>query len=432
MNTTSIIAKNTFFQILSKVITSLIGLLTRKLLTNYLGPAGFGDYVFALTYSSLFSSIADWGTLVIGVREASKNPSLRPSIFGASLVGRLVLSLVAFLIAIVVFPLLGVRDIPFSVIIISAVLIIFFALKASFGIIFETLLRMDNWLLVEVSASIFTLIFFLISVIFQLPLISFFLSLLGATSLSCLCAFWLSRPLTSINLNFSPSVLKKLLAEALPMGAALIMFTVYNRIDTIILRHYRSASEVGLYGLAYFIYENIILVAAYVINSAFPLLSRTGSELSQRDNFRRIYQKTFDLLLILAIGAVVSTYLLSPFFVRIISSPDFMYSSTLLRILSFSLFFAFLNHITGFGLIALGKQRAYTLATLTALVFNIGFNIIFIPRFGAVACALITIGTELTVHVVSLIITYKYFKFLPSWISFPRTFVYTLKKYVRR
>ena len=432
MNTTSIIAKNTFFQILSKVITSLIGLLTRKLLTNYLGPAGFGDYVFALTYSSLFSSIADWGTLVIGVREASKNPALRPSIFGASLVGRLILSLIAFLVAIIVFPFVGIHDIPFSVIIISGVLIIFFALKASFGIIFETLLCMDRWLLVEVSASLFTLIFFAASVIFHLPLVSFFLSLLVATSLSCLCAFWISRTLTPINFNFSPAVLKKLLLEALPMGAALIMFTVYNRIDTVILRHYRSAAEVGLYGLAYFIYENIVLVAAYVINSAFPLLSRTGSELSERNNFRRIYQKTFDLLLILAIGAAVSTYLLSPLFVRIISSPEFMYSSTLLKILSFSLLFSFLNHITGFGLIALGKQRLYALATLTALFFNISLNIIFVPQYGAVACALITIGTELTVHLVSLVITYRTIKFLPSWLSFPHTLFSTLEKYVRK
>lgn len=430
MNTTTVIAKNTFFQILSKILTSLIGLLTRKLLTNYLGPAGFGDYVFALTYSSLFSSIADWGTLVIGVREASKNPGGRPSIFGASLVGRLVLSLLAFLIAILVFPFFGIHDIPFSVIVISGVLIIFFALKASFGIIFETLLRMDHWLLVEVSASVFTLIFFVISAVLHLSLIFFFLSLLGATSLSCLCAFWLSCPLTPINLNFSPSVLKKLLVEALPMGAALIMFTVYNRIDTIILRHYRSAAEVGLYGLAYFLYENIILVAAYVINSAFPLLSRTGSELQERANFRRIYQKTFDLLLVLAVGAVVTTYLFSPLMVLIISSPDFIYSSALLRILAFSLPFAFLNHVTGFGLIALGKQRPYTLATLTALFFNISLNILFVPRYGAMACALITIGTELTVHLISLLITYKYFKFLPSWLSFPHTLISTVRKYV--
>jgi O-antigen/teichoic acid export membrane protein len=431
VNTTTLIAKNTFYQIFSKILTSLIGLLTRKLLTNYLGPAGFGDYVFALTYSSLFGSIADWGTLVIGVREASKNPRSRPAIFGASLIARLILSLIAFLAAIIVFPLLGIRDLPFPVIVLSGVLIIVFALKASFGIIFETLLRMDRWLLVEVSASIFTLILFLFTVLFHGSLIFFFISLLIATLLSCLGALWLSRKLTPISLTFSPSVIKKLLIEALPMGVALIMFTVYNRIDTIILRHYRSPSEVGFYGLAYFIYENIILVAAYVINSAFPLLSRTGSDLGERDNYRRIYQKTFDLLLVLGIGAVVTTYLLSPFLVRIISSPEFIYSSTLLQILSFSLLFAFLNHATGFGLIALGKQRPYTIATLTALFFNISLNLIFVPRYGAIACAIITIGTELTVHLVSLLITYKYFQFVPSWISFPRTLISTFHRYVR-
>ena len=42
----SSIVKNTASQLGSKVITSLIGLVTRKLLTNYLGPAGFGDYAW--------------------------------------------------------------------------------------------------------------------------------------------------------------------------------------------------------------------------------------------------------------------------------------------------------------------------------------------------------------------------------------------------
>jgi len=400
MSHTQVILKNTASQLLSKVITSLIGLVTRKLLTNYLGPAGFGDYVFLLTYSTLFGSIADWGTITIGVREASKDPEHRPQIFGTAIVGRLILSIIACLVALILSPLIIKNAFSTSLVVVSAILIIVMALKASFGIVFETLLQMHRWVFVEVSASLVTLALFFLAVTLKLPLFYFLLFLIVATLIACLVGLYHSLKITRLDFKLNTSLLSRLARESFPMGLALIMFSLYNRIDTIILGIYRPASEVGFYGLAYFIYENIVLVAAYILNSVYPLLSQLAA--NSLGKFKQIYHRCYLSMLGLGLLAFAGTYLLAPAFVYLISSSRFFPSIAILKILSLSLFFSYLNHTTGFSLIALGKQRQYGFITLTALVFNIGANLLYVPIFGFTAAAWITVGTEATVQLLSL------------------------------
>ena len=409
MSQTQIIIKNTASQLLSKVITSLIGLVTRKLLTNYLGPAGFGDYVFLLTYAAIFGGIADWGTITISVREASKEIKDRPQIFGSAIVGRLILSIIACLVALLLSPLIIKNTFSLSLVIVSSVLIIVMALKASFGIVFETLQQMHRWVFVDVTASLFTLLLFFVAVTLKLPLFYFFVFLIVATLISCLVGLFLSLKISRLNFKFNTKLLIHLGRESFPMGLALIMFSLYNRIDTVILGLYRTASEVGFYGLAYFIYENIVLVSAFILNSVYPLLSREAKNIQ---NFKKIYSRYYRSMFGLGLLAFMGTYLLAPFFVRIISSSQFIPSIALLKILSYSLFFAFLNHTTGFSLIALGKQKNYSLITLAALVFNVTANIIFIPYIGATASAWITVGTEATVQLLSLFLITRSFKSL--------------------
>lgn len=417
MSQSRLIAKNTFYQILAKISTSAIGLISRKLLTNYLGPAGFGDYIYALAFSNLFSAIADWGTLLISIREASKNSREQPQIFGTAIITRLGLSVLATLAALLILPLMRLSPSLSQVTAFATILIIVFALKASLGIIFDTKLRMDRWFFVELLASASTLLLFTITIYFNLPLIWFFACLFAAATISIILASVLALQLTSIHISFNPSLIKQLLLQSLPMGAVLMLFNIYNRVDTLILKSFRSSEEVGFYGLAYFIYENVLLLAAYLMNSSLPLLSReVGSP-----KFKVYYQKVLDIMLALALPAAIGTIIFSPLLVYIISSSKFISSIPLLRILGISLFFAFLNHVTGFSLVALGKQKSYIAIAATALAFNITANFIFIPLYGAIAAAWITVATEALVQVLTLYLISKSLNFFPSFTSFPKT-----------
>lgn len=421
MNQSQLVAKNTLVQIATKATTAAIGLLTRKLLAYYLGPAGLGDYIFALTYATLFGGIADWGTLMIAVREAAKRPTHQAKIFGSALVARLGLSLLAVVVALGLLPILRLPASLAAVTTLATALIVAFALKASLGIIFEAKLRMEKWFWVDLTASLVTLGLFALGVYLRLSLAWFFGGLLLATAIAITVAGLLARRLTAIDLVPDLALTKQLGLEALPMGGVLMMFNVYNRVDTLILKFWRTSVEVGFYGLAYFIYENIILVAAYLVKSVLPLLSPQVSTGRPTANFSHIYQKTWDLMLALALAAVAGTFVLAPLLVNLVSSPQFAPSVPLLRVLAIGLFLAFLNHVTGFSLVALGRQKIYLGVAASALIFNVTANWVLIPVFGATAAAWVTVGTEGLVQVLTLVLISRSLGRWPSLVSFPKT-----------
>jgi len=55
------VAYNTIMQIISKVITALLGLAVVTIMTRYLGRTGFGQYTTIITFLSFFGIFSDLG-----------------------------------------------------------------------------------------------------------------------------------------------------------------------------------------------------------------------------------------------------------------------------------------------------------------------------------------------------------------------------------
>jgi len=75
----------------------------------------------------------------------------------------------------------------------------------------------------------------------------------GQQHCNALCGSVQAR--ATIRLVADPSVWKMLVLAALPLGLALTLNEIYLRADTLIISLYRTDREVGLYGLAWRIYE---------------------------------------------------------------------------------------------------------------------------------------------------------------------------------
>ena len=169
MNLSRLVAYNTLIQIVSKSISVVFGITTTAILTNYLGASGFGDYIFALSIVSIFSSISDWGITLIAVREASRNKINQGQIFGNVILLRLALSTAAMIIVWVlafIFPFNSSHPLVLRhLILLASLLIVIFALKTSLEIIFQAKLKLDRMALTELIASLLTLVFVVFVVI---------------------------------------------------------------------------------------------------------------------------------------------------------------------------------------------------------------------------------------------------------------------------
>ncbi|TSC54189.1 MAG: heteropolysaccharide repeat-containing protein [Microgenomates group bacterium LiPW_16] len=424
MNLSRVIAYNTLVQILGKSITLVFGITTTALLTNYLGPVGFGDYIFALSFVAIFSGVADWGTVLITVREAAREEKIQDKIFGNILLLRLGLSFLAMAVVwliIFFFPLTGPHpDFLRRLVILSSVLILLFALKTSLGIIFQTKLKMERGALVDLTASLLTFIFSLIIIKTGGELFSIIGAIILANIVAIMVAFSLTRSLVALDFSLSLAVLRKIFFEALPMGGVLALFSIYNRVDVLILQAIKGSETVGIYGVSYRVYEVLTLAAFYLMNTLLPIISREKS----RARLCQIYQKTLDVLILAGGMALVGTIIFAPLAIKVITWQrfgEFAQSVPALRILGLAVLMAYLNHITGYMIVVLGKQRGYFFIALAALIFNVSLNLLLIPVFSLFGAAWTTFLTEGLVFCLTSLFLAKTLRFFPSFFSFPKT-----------
>ena len=99
-----------------------------------------------------------------------------------------------------------------------------------------------------------------------------------------------------------------------------------------------------------------------------------------------------------------ASFIFSQPIINFIAGKNFQASVLPLKILSLSLMFSYVNHLNGFSLIALGHQKDSLKIGVFALIWNLVFNLIFIPKAGIIAAAIITLSTEALTTVASSIV----------------------------
>ncbi|MFH1840746.1 MAG: flippase [Candidatus Shapirobacteria bacterium] len=400
------VAKNTIYQGLAKATSVVFTLLITILLTGYLGKEGYGRYVYVLTAAMLLGNLTDWGTATIGVRELAK--SKKPvELFGEILGLRLGLSLIVGGGVVAGWGLGGSSFLPWM-----AILAFLTATRNSLGLVFQARLQ-TNWLIpAEAASGLVSLGLIYFFVRHQGNLVTILAATAGAGGVAVLVNYFLARRQINFSWRFNWLKWRVLLNEAAPMGLILLTFTAVNKIDTLILAHLQGSAAVGVYGLSYRVYDVLVLAAAYVMNGVMPLIARNRGNPDNKTT-RLLVKKTFWALLILGGIMVLVVLPTAPLIVKILTQKRFLEFSPavgILRVLTLAAFLAYFNHLTGYTLVALGRQRQYLRVPLMALAVNILLNFYFIPRYSFWAAAWITVMTESLTLLISAGYLYRVLK----------------------
>ena len=428
------VALNTFIQIASKIITVGFALLTTILLTGYLGKEGYGDYIYIITLAIIFGSLADWGTATIGVREVAKEKGSQGKLLGNVFILRLGLSFLAIvlLFAFSLFlPIQTQNPLLLRKMIKIATLIVFLvAIKASFGIIFQSRLEMQKAAVADITTSLLIFLFSWYVVQKGLGLGPLVWAVVWASGVAVVIAGILALKTARYVFQIDKEIMAELIRESLPMGAILLMFTMDNKIDTVMLGAIKGSGAVGIYAIPYRIYDVLILGAAFLMNALLPVISQYSDLERWKDKLRQIYQKAFDILFLMGSAGLVFILIFAPAIVRLLTWQrfgEFGDSVAVLRILVLAMFIAYFNHLTGYTIVALGRQRPYFFVAFGALIFNVIANLIAIPRFSYYGAAGVTVLTEGLVLMITSIFIFRLLKIIPSPVEFPKTLVEIFK-----
>jgi len=429
------ILENTFFQVLGKLATAALSLVILKIISGYLGTSGYGDYTTVYQFLAFFGIIADFGIYTITVKEMSRDESRIPIILGNVLGLRTALAIFAMLLSVAAVFLLPIYKgtlMPIGVLI-ATLATILTLLNGTITSVLQTHLKMQYatvGLILGKAASVLYMAW-VAYIAFHGDTQNGFYHLLWAGVIGNLINYLIThyyvRRFCPIHYRFDFSYWKKVFLTALPYGVALILSTVYLRLNVLImtfmLPHSQllangkqlcnealcSDTEIGLFGVAMRMLDMLVIIPVYFMNSVLPVMTRFIEERSEK--IRMLMQYSFDFLVASSLPVLIGSFILAKPIVQFVSDAQFVSGHTYrfgadvaIRILMFAMFFSFLNSLFGFTLVALNKQVHLLLANAIALILNLAGNILLIPRLGFRGAAFISVLSEL------VILAYTYWK----------------------
>ena len=189
------------------------------------------------------------------------------------------------------------------------------------------------------------------------------------------------------------AVLRRMSVDALPFGLTQVFLYVYFRIDSVMLSMISGDAATGVYSVADRTLEAVLFLPSAILAAVYPRLVRQAAE--DEDGYLETAGNTLDVLVRLAIPAVVGLVLVSRGLIELLYGPAFAGSAPILSVLALALFFAFFNTFLGLQLNARRQEQGYAAVAGAAALFNIVLNAILIPGRAGIGAAWATAASEL-------------------------------------
>lgn len=396
---------NTASQVIVRFVTLAFTLVSIKLLTNYLGPSGVGNYNTITTYINFFIVIADLGLFSVTVREISKNPEKEKKIISNVFSIRLLSAIVAVLVAIsLVFLTKYERDIKLGVLIASG-FVLFNLLSSVYDMILQHRLKMQYSALAEFLSKLITLV----ALYFIIKFNGSFLLIISTVLVSGILIFIFKFIFAKKFLDFSPVYDKKIanwiLNISWPLGLVFIVNNLFFKLDTLLLYIIKGPVEVGIYSVAYKVLEVSVFIGAYFTSALKPAISENIEK--NKNVVANIISKSFNLLLFAATPITLICIIFAKDIIIFLSNTEFLSGSNALVLLAFTLPFIYFDMLLGEILVANDERKLLIKISIFILVFNLLTNLFFIPKYSFMGAALTTLLSEILLMIVNLYYTKK-------------------------
>ncbi|MFH1145489.1 MAG: flippase [bacterium] len=399
----SILAKNTSLFTASLVIQKALAFVFFTYLSRKIGATGTGDYLFALSFATIFGFLIDWGWSSVMTREVASRTGEEdngrislPDLYRQLFTWRLVMSLAVLAVINLLAWQFGYPLMRRQMVAIAAFITVFDSFSLYGYAIFRGKhnLRYESYFTAAYHAIVLTVGSILLLYTKDLRLL--LLALLTASFFNALyvavllvrkagVSLWPENPLAAVKYFW-------------PMGWPFLLnglfIKVYGSIDSILLDHLGSTTQLGYYGVANKVTLALTFIPQALAAAYYPAASAAWS--NNRTALAPLFKQSVIYLGAISIPiSVLVAFLAQPLITLVY--PGFTGSILPLQILISSLFFLFVNFPIGYTLNACHKQRRNTLNLVVIVTMNIILNILLIPLFGAIGAAVSSLATNVLV-----------------------------------
>jgi len=396
---------NTTFQMFGRFLSFFLSFISVFLLTRHLGVNGYGTYSLVFSYLSFFNIISDMGLSLIVVRELSKKSSFNSDDINNFVSIKIFLTFLSIFLALLILIFLPYSNEAKILIIIASFAVSIGSLTSFGSSILQAKLRMDLVAIIDLITKFVTVSFIFFFVLLKLNIYLIVSTIMFGNIIGFILMMFFVKRFMILNQLRKIKLNKEILRESILMGILTFVAFSYFKIDSIILSLYRSSLELGIYSLAYKVIENILIFWGLYMATIYPLMSMYSEK--NIFKYKSIFNTTILFSILFSFFCLIVGLTQSELIIKLFGGVDFMVSVQPLKILLFSLPFLVINNTIYNALLAKAKIKEVIACLIISMVFNIILNMIYIPTYGYMAAAYITLGTEMILFILYL----NYYKF---------------------
>jgi len=411
MSITKKIAHNTLIQIIGKIISTFLGLVALGIMTRYFGTDDrFGWYITTITFLQFIGILIDFGLIPVTASLLSEGKIDKERLLQNLLGFRLVTAAVTFGLA----PLIALFF-PYPIEVKIAIALSSFsffgvAMNQIFTGYYQTKLKMIIPVIAELIGRIILVIGIYILTILEAGFLPIMTMIMVAGVLTTAILWLQSAKETQTKPMFDQLVWKTIIIKMWPIAIAIMFNVIYLKGDTLLLTIFRGAGkEVGDYGAAYRVLDLVTQTAMIMMGVMLPLLTSAWTA-RKKEEFRLHYQQSFNMMMLLALPATIGTALLAEPIMKIVASEKFDYiaAGSALRVLSLAMFGVYLGAIFGHLAVAINRQKQTMWIYISDAILTLTGYLIFIPKFGMMGAAWMTVFSEVYAGVLLLLVVRRY------------------------
>ena len=192
-----------------------------------------------------------------------------------------------------------------------------------------------------------------------------------------------------------------------------IAISLYVTLDRTMLGALASTKDVGIYDQALKL-VNILLTLVTSLGSV--MLPRVSSLLSSgyHKAVNKMHQMSFLIYNLVIFPIIAGMLIVNDDFVQFFLGKDFQDARYAIAIMIFRMFFIGWTNIMGIQiLIPHDKNKEFMISTTVPAIVSVGLNLLFLPHFGFIGAAIVSVLTESLVWGIQLYYTRHYLKEVP-------------------
>jgi O-antigen/teichoic acid export membrane protein len=247
--------------------------------------------------------------------------------------------------------------------------------------------------------------------------------------LNTILNYWYARKIVKFWFNFDFEYIKHIFKISLPYWLALFLSVVYFKVDIIILSFIEWPElwdlSIALYSLPMKIVEVLIVIWWFYMTSLLPILTKWFKENNDKSIDKLIWM-SFNILFSFSILVFTLWVLFRDYMIEIIANRDYINtthmfnSSDAFLVVFWVIVFNFLSLIFIYSLVASENQSKLLRINIIVTIFNIIWNIIFIPKYSFIWSWVVTLFSQ-------ILLTWMWYYYTKNLIRFHLPVLFIIK-----